>query len=383
MKNDDIAYGLDCLTQDTHFAPAGRDSEGKLYALHQRIAAEPHVMALLNGIPLKVFILNYKRQIVMANQAACNIAGRMLTECIGMRPGELAGCIHSGNGPDGCGTNLACRFCGAVGAILESRETLNTCQEECRIKLINGQSLDWKVTTSPISLGGQQLICLAIEDISDQKRRQVLERTFFHDILNTIGALVGFSRMLMDEPGRTEELTEVIRLADELMEEVQSQRELTLAENGDLIPKSETLELNIFLSRLIELYRSHPAASGRKIVLVSFADGILRTDGRLLKRVLGNMIKNALEASGPGQTVMVSCTIDTDWTTLSVHNQSVMDETAKAQVFNRSFSTKSGVGRGIGTYSIKLLGEKYLGGKVSFTSQLGEGTAFSIALPNN
>lgn len=57
-----------------------------------------------------------------------------------------------------------------------------------------------------------------------------------------------------------------------------------------------------------------------------------------------------------------------------------MPQSVKDQIFNRSFSTK-GAGRGVGTYSIKLLGERYLSGKVSFTSTPDEGTTFSIKLP--
>ena len=48
---------------------------------------------------------------------------------------------------------------------------------------------------------------------------------------------------------------------------------------------------------------------------------------------------------------------------------------AQLQIFQRSFSTK-GSGRGVGTYSIKLLGEQYLRGRVGFTSSETDGTAF-------
>jgi len=49
-------------------------------------------------------------------------------------------------------------------------------------------------------------------------------------------------------------------------------------------------------------------------------------------------------------------------------------------VFQRSFSTK-GKGRGLGTYSIKLLTERYLKGTASFTSTETDGTTFQISLP--
>jgi signal transduction histidine kinase len=50
------------------------------------------------------------------------------------------------------------------------------------------------------------------------------------------------------------------------------------------------------------------------------------------------------------------------------------------RIFSRSFSTK-GVGRGLGTYSIKLLTERYLGGRADFVSNREDGTVFRVRLP--
>ena len=63
-----------------------------------------------------------------------------------------------------------------------------------------------------------------------------------------------------------------------------------------------------------------------------------------------------------------------------VHNDNYMDERVKTLVFHRSFSTK-GEGRGIGTYSMKLFGEKFLKGQVNFISKQEEGTTFYIKIP--
>jgi sensor histidine kinase regulating citrate/malate metabolism len=50
------------------------------------------------------------------------------------------------------------------------------------------------------------------------------------------------------------------------------------------------------------------------------------------------------------------------------------------QLFKRSFSTK-GLDRGLGTYSMKILGERYLKGKVYFTTSEEDGTSFFFDLP--
>jgi signal transduction histidine kinase len=57
-----------------------------------------------------------------------------------------------------------------------------------------------------------------------------------------------------------------------------------------------------------------------------------------------------------------------------------MEDETIHQVFQRSFSTK-GSNRGLGTYSMKLLGENYMGGKISFESIIGKGTTFYFDLP--
>ena len=64
-----------------------------------------------------------------------------------------------------------------------------------------------------------------------------------------------------------------------------------------------------------------------------------------------------------------------------MHNGGVIPPEVQARIFQRSFSTKAARGRGLGTYSMKLLGERYLGGEVSFVSTPETGTVFSIRLP--
>jgi signal transduction histidine kinase len=57
-----------------------------------------------------------------------------------------------------------------------------------------------------------------------------------------------------------------------------------------------------------------------------------------------------------------------------------MPKEIQLQIFARSFSTK-GQGRGLGTYSVRLLTEKYLKGKVWFKSSEKQGTTFYICIP--
>jgi len=105
-----------------------------------------------------------------------------------------------------------------------------------------------------------------------------------------------------------------------------------------------------------------------------------------LNRVLSNMIKNALEATAfPQEIILTSALLKEEkgkprQLTFSVHNPGHISNENQNRIFKQSFSTK-GTGRGWGTFSMRLLAEKYLGGQVSFTTNPATGTTFTITLP--
>jgi len=176
----------------------------------------------------------------------------------------------------------------------------------------------------------------------------------------------------------TERLSDLVA---QLVEEIESQRDLTYAESGDLAVQPEAVHTGALLMDLRSLYAGHSVAQGRQIALGDIWDGPLVTDGRLLARVLGNMVKNALEATPVGGTVGLDCLPRQEEVVFLVRNPGVIPENVQLQIFQRSFSTKAQAGRGIGTYSMKLLGERYLRGRVDFVSREPDGTVFSLAIP--
>ena len=218
----------------------------------------------------------------------------------------------------------------------------------------------------------------------------ILERVFFHDILNIAGSIKGFADLLKKtnakefylEGSDLEEYLDIMgKLSGELLEEILSQRTLLSAEVGDLKTSISAIPALVLLKDIIS-YLSVNGFSEKKMIVISpeSEDILIHSDVTLLKRVVINMLKNALEASFEDQTVTLTCKKVGKSVEISIHNQSVMSKEVQAQIFQRSFSTK-GVDRGIGTYSIKLLTERYLMGQVGFHSAPQEGTTFFIRIP--
>lgn len=349
------------------------------------------VKNLLEALPNAALLLDGNRQIVAYNQAAKNILspddnGRIE----GRRVGEAVNCIHAVEMPAGCGTSKFCEECGAGKCNKITRETLQSCTDECRIttKKNNIESpLDLRVHTSTIELDEQRFTFFTIEDIQDEKRRKVLERIFFHDVLNTATAVMGISEIInasesLDEV--KEFKTMMYKSSEQLVKEILTQRDLVNAEQGTLPVNKELKSNNELLSLAFNIYKDHKLSSGKHYTC-NFAkdDFFINTDAVLLTRCIGNLIKNALEATEVNGSVLLYSTKTVDKVQFNVKNDSVIPQNYQLQIFQRSFSTKASAGRGIGTYSVKLLAEQYLKGRVSFISNENTGTVFTIELPLN
>ncbi len=362
----------------TEFAPAERSARTEIEAQAQTFDDNPLLRGLLNTIPDIFLILNEQRQTVFVNRALLDLLNLENPESIlGLRTGELLNCSHAFDTVGGCGTTEFCKTCGAAQATLSSLKGTADVQE-CRITQRDGTALDLRVWTTPLHFNGQQYTTFTIKDISHEKRHRALERIFFHDILNTAGVILGYADFL-DDGNRAKD--EIRRLSNRLVGEIRAQQELTSAENHELRVHPTLLGTQALLREIVEMYRNHEAAKDRYLVIAPQSQSVnLISDETLLGRVISNMVKNALEASAPGETVTIGCEAKGDTVEFWVHNPRYMPRNVQLQVFQRSFSTK-GSGRGLGTYSMKLLSERYLNGRVSFTSDPEEGTTFRASYP--
>ena len=373
---------------ETHFLPAGRLSPGEIARQQEQVVQCPVLISMLDTTPQMLAVINPERQIVFCNDACVTAAGMASKEeVLGKRPGELLKCVHASSMPGGCGASMSCRFCGLAQALLEARKgkpVTGECQLEC-----DGPSRslprEFEVRVTPLPDLGEAWQCYALTDISHEKRRQALERTFFHDILNRAAAVDGVSSLLVSREVSEEEqqgLFEMLSVSSvALVEEILAQRTLLAAEQGDLAVSLTPRDSRRSLLDAVASCQAIGLIGRKQLIGTPEPDQVqLVTDHALLGRVLLNLLKNALEASSPEQPVTTTVSRTPAGVRFSVHNHKEMPANVRAQVFRRSFSTK-GAGRGLGTYSARLIAEGYLNGQVWFESSPAAGTTFHVELP--
>jgi signal transduction histidine kinase len=200
--------------------------------------------------------------------------------------------------------------------------------------------------------------------------------------MNTAGSLRGFARIINESPEEINEIKEAILiLSEKLIDEINYQKQLNSAENNELLVEPRKINSIKLLKDIINLYPDYQVIKGQIITLADSVESVdFISDSTLLRRVILNITKNAVEASDKNQTITIGCYLKDEKVHFWVHNSNYMPTDIQLQLFKRSFSTK-GSGRGLGTYSMKLLTERYLKGTISFTSTEEEGTKFTASYP--
>ncbi|NMC53525.1 MAG: HAMP domain-containing histidine kinase [Chloroflexi bacterium] len=368
----------------TAFLPAERRSKEEVRQQAAVLDRSSVMKAIIDASPDILMVLNSDRQIVYGNRRLMEYLdledGDALT---GQRPGEALGCLHAFETEGGCGTTEFCKTCGAARAVVGGWSGQHNVQE-CRIlqEKTHG-ALDLLVHSSPLEVEGEKYAAVSLQDISHEKRRRVLERLFFHDLLNSAGGMRGLVELAKISEGAEQQdlLDTLYQLTDEILEEVQAQKLLVDLERDEYTAAVENLNSLELLQELRNVFRHHSASANRMIEIDERARNLnFTSDRKLLWRVMGNLIKNALEASKAGQEIKLGCENADGKLEFWVYNRGYIPRETQLQIFQRSFSTK-GSGRGLGTYSVRMITEKYLKGRAFFTSTHEIGTTFYIHLP--
>jgi signal transduction histidine kinase len=371
---------------DTQFAIAERADDSELQAEIELVNKSSVINGLLHTVSGMLAVLNEHRQVVALNTSLMEMLGiDDPQQTLGLRPGEAAQCIHAHETLGGCGTTKYCSTCGAAIAIVSSLGMNKPIERICALTTNRAgiqTDISLSVRSHPIIIDGNRFLLLFLQDITRQQEWAALEKAFFHDIKNMLAGLKAASEMLIEEDKNSDLAKAIHQMSVRFIKDVEIQKCLFQREACDYQPLRYKVPVEQIFEELKIIYANHPVSRTKKLRLPPFFPNILlNTDISLLMRVLCNMVTNAFEATVKNGEVRVWLEQDEKKLSFCVWNQKSISEDIARRIFQRHFSTKDEIGRGLGTYSIRLFGEKFLGGKVDFTSSEKEGTIFRIVLP--
>jgi len=333
-----------------------------------------------------VAILNTQRQILAVNDAFLRMLGAQDTSGIlGLRPGETIKCVHAHELAGGCGTSKFCPTCGMAVAIVACLASEKPEERKCPVRVNrDGKTLDlcFRVRSSLVTFEGRVLILLLLQNITASQRWAAVERVFFHDINNLVTGIQGAAELMELESERSmrELARDICRTTSRLANEIAIQQALSRDDFSEYQLNLQEVTLEQIVRELQAVFAGHPVARGKSINWGQARSRRFMTDASILLRILTNMLINALEATEKCGEVRFWIDEEDDSVTFCVWNKQAIPEELALRIFQRHFSTKEEPGRGLGTYAMRLLGELFLGGKVSFRTSKSEGTVFRFHL---
>ncbi|CAD7849103.1 MAG: hypothetical protein [Olavius algarvensis Delta 4 endosymbiont] len=372
---------------ETHYLPAKRTDVRVFNQQVEDVSKSPVMTALLDTMAGLLVVLNEDRQVVAINDAFLETLGiDDPDKVLGLRLGESLKCEHAFEQPGGCGTTAYCSTCGSAIAMMTAINEGKADEQLCALTaILDGAKHDLSllIKAHPITIEGNRWILVIAQDVTQQQFWANLESVFFHDINNILSTLSGYGEILAMDLPDNKEVSKVNEAIERLQKEMVLQRSLSSRKDAKYLPlQSAESSTDRIKQETGILIHKHRAANGRTIVEKWPRKNIrLQTDALLVSRVLGNMIINALEASAEGDTVKLTTLVETAHITWEIWNSAFIPADIQKRVFQRHFSTKANFGRGLGTFSMKLFGERYLNGKVTFTSTEADGTTFRFRLP--
>ena len=211
-----------------------------------------------------------------------------------------------------------------------------------------------------------------------------------HEIRTPINGIIGFSEILVNDPEsvqRVEYFNIISSSCQKLVTIVEDIIEISKITVGDLSINESKVSVQELLFNLQTIFESSASAKNISIELKydSETDVYIFTDGAKLKRILENVVNNAIKFTSEGGVIIgyniggEEIKFYVEDTGIGIEHESIDDVFKSFRQIDSSFNRRYG-GTGLGLSISKGLAE-VLGGNMTIESEPGKGTIVWLSLP--
>jgi PAS domain S-box-containing protein len=214
--------------------------------------------------------------------------------------------------------------------------------------------------------------------------REDVERMSRHDLKTPLNSIIGVARLLREDPSVPAEQRELLVIAERagyrMLEMVNRSLDLSRMELGTYDFRPQAVHLVDVIGRvMLDLQGLAQSAQVRiRMEPLVAAPVYARADELLCYSLLGNLVKNAVEATPPGGTVDVVLEPG-DPLRVLVRNPGHVHESVASRFFDKYVTAGKTGGTGLGTYSARLMARVQNGDLEMRTGD--PGTVLTLTLP--
>ena len=337
---------------------------------------------VVDHLPMGVVVLDADRKVTKFNAWAEKITGFSSEDAVGHFCGDiLRGALCSG--------------CCPLQAVIDRSKPV--VRVETSLTTRSGNTIPVRMHTAGLFDSSGRLVGAveAFRDISHQltleRERTNLISMLAHDMRSSLSGIHGLGLRLMrklddiNESKRQEYLSAITREAAKLEALVDDFLEFSRLETGQLRLDFSSTSLDKELEELFEVYKLKADQHQLKIELrVDSFLSVIEADANRLRRVLANLLDNAIKFSRIGGRITISAQEQEEEIIISIADEGIgipaVDLPYIFDLFYRGSDTSTHSGHGLGLSIVKSIVEGH-GGRVVASSSMNQGSTFTVYLP--
>ena len=213
-----------------------------------------------------------------------------------------------------------------------------------------------------------------------------------HDLRKPIGLILAYTDFLLDDVGaalgeeQLDYLTTIRNSSESMQLLIEDFLDVAMIESGSFNLNLAFIETQDLIDHCVQLVDLAARKKGVSIVTDVQRAPRLYADGPKLEQALANLLGNAVEHSGPGSKVVVSCEATGSLVSLKVRDDGdgipLEEQRGLFNPFSRGSTRKTGrersIGLGLAIANKIIEGHR---GKLSVDSTPGEGSCFGFTIP--
>ena len=213
-----------------------------------------------------------------------------------------------------------------------------------------------------------------------------------HDLKTPVAKIAGIADVMKtqgmgDKKLYDKNLTSIVDSTKELNRFITSILDLTKIESRNLNLNLTSKDVNTLVEDTVESLKYE--ASVKNVAVLTELGPLypIQCDVNLMKRVLSNLVENAIKYSGENTQVEIKTWDDEEWIYIKITDNGVgISSDDLENIFEKFYRVKNDAshkikGTGLGLYLVKYFVELH-GGFISAESELGNGTSFLLKFKN-
>jgi len=282
-----------------------------------------------------------------------------------------------------------------VGLGFEHLQTGETISYESELHSRGGKKIPIQVHVRSVLINGQTNLQWILRDITERKNldrmREDLISMIYHDLRsplsNIVSSLDVLNAMLAPEgdPAYNSLLNIAMRSTERIQRLTNSLLDMNRLESGQPVVNRFATSLHLLVRDALDAIA--PTAESKNLTIhPDLPEGLplVLVDADMIRRVLINLLDNAVKYSPPDEDITVTASQADSWMLLTVQDSgpgiSAEDRERIFDKFTRLSSTRDAQGFGLGLAYCRLAVEGH-GGKIWVDSAPGQGSRFCLTLP--